>query len=389
VKSNKSYVFFTENCCKKGVERMNIEYNSKVPIVGIHEGLDRSRPMPIKRYQIILDYNKIPNFWLNISNIDFWEKIKNINYFIFRFSQYHSSLQLAETILPIIENHYKIKCFPDQNTSWHYDDKIKQYYLLKVYNFPIADTWIFWDKKSAIDFILNYSDFPLVFKLKRGAGSSNVVLIKNKKEGLKIANKMFSKKGILCNKIPLKSNLKYYYEHILTLYPLRRYLAYIRGKVGPEGIHPYWQIQRDYVIFQKFLPQNEFDTRVTVIGNRAFVYRRYNRPGDFRASGSGRIDYNISKIDKECIKLAFEISNKMKFQSMAYDMLYDENKNIKITEISYTFVDILVYNCHGYFDQNMNFHKGHFWPQYCQLQDLIKEVELKQPSEEIMKNGEK
>lgn len=31
------------------------------------------------------------------------------------------------------------------------------------------------------------------------------------------------------------------------------------------------------------------DTRVTVIGHCAFGYRRYNRPGDFRASGSGRL----------------------------------------------------------------------------------------------------
>src|SRR6185503_17089802 len=45
-----------------------------------------------------------------------------------------------------------------------------------------------------------------------------------------------------------------------------------------------------YILLQEFLSNNKFDTRVTVIGNRAFAYRRFNRPNDFRASGSGNFD---------------------------------------------------------------------------------------------------
>ncbi len=39
--------------------------------------------------------------------------------------------QLKSSILPVIENYLSIKCFPDLNTCWHYDDKVRQYYLLK------------------------------------------------------------------------------------------------------------------------------------------------------------------------------------------------------------------------------------------------------------------
>ena len=33
-----------------------------------------------------------------------------------------------------------------------------------------------------------------------------------------------------------------------------------------------WQRKKNYAMFQRFLPGNEYDTRVTVIGNRAFAF---------------------------------------------------------------------------------------------------------------------
>jgi len=79
------------------------------------------------------------------------------------------------------------------------------------------------------------------------------------------------------------------------------------------------------------------------------------------------------------IQKAFEISKTMNFQSMAYDSLYDERGNVALCEISYTYVDSAVYNCPGYWDSSLNWHEGHFWPQYCQLMDALKLPDLKQP----------
>ncbi len=136
-----------------------------------------------------------------------------------------------------------------------------------------------------------------------------------------------------------------------------------------------------YVLFQEFLPNNDFDTRVTVIGNRAYAFRRFNRKGDFRSSGSGLIDYNIVPIDLNFIKIAFEVSKKLGFQSMAYDFLKDQNGNPLFCEFSYTFNDRALYDCPGYWDENLNFIEGHFWPQYFQLIDLLEISDLKQPTD--------
>jgi len=343
---------------------------------------NRSYPSRIIRYRKILEYNNIKSYILGASDLDFWKKVRTIDYFIFPLINEHSQIQLARTVLPVIENIYKKRCFPDQATSWHYDDKIRQYYLLYAHGFPVVDTWVFWDQNSALDWIES-ATFPLVFKLKSGAASSNVVLIRKKSEAKILINKMFSSKGVTCHNVPSRNSLTYL-RNLIRLYGLRRYIALKRGRLDPEKFQPFWQVQRDYVLFQKFLPDNAFDVRVTVIGARAFAFLRYVRPNDFRASGSGLIDYDTSKIDMRCVEIAFRISEKMKFQSMAYDFIFDEEGEPMIAEISYTFVDTAVYNCPGYFDKSLKWHEGRYWPQYCQLAYLIKEIQLNQPPEDIM-----
>lgn len=85
-----------------------------------------------------------------------------------------------------------------------------------------------------------------------------------------------------------------------------------------------------------------------MIGGRAFAFRRLNRVNDFRSSGSGRIDYDINKIDLKIVSKALEISQALGFQSMAYDSLYDENGDVSFCEISYTYVASAIYHCPGY-----------------------------------------
>jgi glutathione synthase/RimK-type ligase-like ATP-grasp enzyme len=352
--------------------------NSMQPItIGIHEGLFRSFNDFLQKYEDILAYNNLRSIRLNAGDADFWQKLRDIDYFVFRWGHTTSESQIARTILRIVENEYKIPCFPNQATCWHYDDKIRQYYMLMAHSFPIVDTYIFWDSTSALEWVRN-ATFPLVFKLRGGAGSANVVLVHNRADAVKLINKMFSMKGVLSYKIPLRNNLTHL-RNITRLYGLRRYIAHKRGRLGAYGQDPYWQVHRDYVLFQRFLPDNEFDTRITVIGDRAFGFIRYVRAGDFRASGSGLIDYDTARVDTRCIEIAFRISKTMDFQCMAYDFIYNENDEPVIVEISYSFLDTAVHKCSGYWDQNLKWHSGHYWPQFCQLADLIQDVDLKQP----------
>ena len=327
----------------------------------------------IEIYKRILKYNNIPFIELHIDEQDFWDKVKKVDLFLFRWAHVDNDHQLVHTILPVIENYLSVKCFPDLNTCWHYDDKVRQYYLLKSLEYPVVESYIFWQKENALEWA-KHADYPVVFKLKKGAGSENVILLNNYPETKKIISRMFGK-GMSASGIKHKGKIKYKsFENFLRRKADQYFLKKIRH-IEPQT----WQIAKNYVLFQKFLPDNKFDTRVTTIGKRAFAFRRFVRKNDFRASGSGNIDYNKDDVDLRLIKLSLKISEELKFQSMAYDFLFNKNNQPEICEISYTYVDHVIYQCTGYWDEELKWHSGNFWPQFLHLKDALNLDNLKQP----------
>ncbi len=335
---------------------------------GLHAGY-------LERYEKILTFNGIECIWLEANDPDFWNVVPRLDLFIYQWEHYDGIRPLAMSILPIVESEMKIPCFPNWKTSWHFDDKIKQYYLLKQHGFPTIDSYIFWEKDEALKW-LETAQMPVVFKLKNGAGSSNVILVKSKSCAKRLICTMFGK-GMKSGRIFDKNSLRF--KHFNPHRELRGFAGDVLRKLLGECRPLFWRTHKNYVLFQKFMNNNSFDTRVSVIGERAFAFRRFNRENDFRASGSGKIDYDVNKIDLRTIEVAFNISHKLGFQSMAYDFLMTADNDFQLCEISYTYVDTAVYDCPGYWNPDLNWHEGHFWPQYCQLAGALKIPDLKQP----------
>lgn len=344
-------------------------------IVGIHKDPYGKFCKFLQRYEAILDHNGIEHIRLEASEHDFWGRVEKLDLFIFRWRQYDDQHHKARTIINIVEKEMRIKCFPNIATSWHFDDKIRQYYLLRYHGLPVIESWAFWEKQPALNW-LESAQMPVVFKLKGGAGSHNVLLIDNRKEAKRLIKRMFGK-GVISGHLPHPGNVR---RKDSTFYKtIYHWGGNVRRRLRNEDVSPDWIPHKNYVLFQLFLPGNDCDTRVTVIGRRAFAFRRFNRDGDFRASGSGNMDFDVSGIDPRCLKMAFEASKRLNFQCMAYDFLNDENGEPKIAEMSYTFIDKAVFECPGYYDDNLKFHEGHFWPQYFHLVDALNLNDLKQP----------
>jgi hypothetical protein len=349
-------------------------------LIGIHvHRRGEIGPFSLK-YVRILEYNRIPWIKMDINDLDFWEKLETCSHFIYHWGGSPDHHQIGHTIMPVIEKELMIPIFPNFKTTWHHDDKIRQYFLLKVQDYPIIKSWIFWEKPQALHWLKNRAIYPLVFKLKSSAGSQDVVLVKNYKLAKRISKKIFSK-GIMLGHVPgnIKLKIKDFTWRRFIDKTLKKIYRFIKGR----DINLQWREEKNYVLFQKYLPGNAWDTRITVIGNRAFGFRRFNRENDYRSSGSGLINYDINSIDPVLINLAFEISLNFCFQSMAYDFLWDEYHKPALCEMSYTYQDNAIYKCPGYWDQNLIWHKGNFWPQYFQLMDLLQVPDLKQPTIEI------
>ena len=280
----------------------------------------------------------------------------------------------ARPILLVIEKELGIPVFPDFRTAWHFDDKIAQAYLLSALEIPSPKTWVFWDRDQAEQWARTAA-YPVVAKLATGAGSTNVKLIRNVREARSHIAAMFSRAGIIGDGLhPGKPTFKGLAKDVAQR--MLGAAGYLLLKKYPALPRQYWMPQKNYVLFQEFLPDNTFDTRVTVIGDRAFGYRRFNRPDDFRASGSGNFDVDPSKISPSCVRLAFDAASRLRSQSMAFDILYSgpEQKPV-IVEISYCYVDWMVQKCPGHWDSTLSWHEGPLWPEDAHVQDFLKQIE--------------
>ncbi len=342
-------------------------YNLKTPY-------GKERPSQI-RYETILAHNHIPFVRIDPSRPDFWTTVRTLDLLVFHWSQWDIHRQPAHDLLPVIDKELQIKCFPNWNTCWHYDDKVKQYCLLKAREFPIVESFVFWDKHAAINW-LEGAELPTIFKLRCGAASSNVIKVSSREHGRRLINRMFGR-GICPDYFFDSNNVRV--RQFNLGFELRRIAGRAWRLIKGLDTRLHWRIEKNYVLFQKFLPDNVFDTRVTVIGERAFGFRRFVRANDFRASGSGSIDYDIHAIDMRCVRIALDISREMGYQSMAYDFLINEDNAPQFCEISYTYDSDAIYRCPGYWDSKLTFHEGNYWPEYLQLQDVLECAELKQP----------
>ncbi|MDF0677236.1 MAG: hypothetical protein P0120_23305 [Nitrospira sp.] len=266
-----------------------------------------------------------------------------------------------------------VKVFPGTSTCWHFDDKIAQKYLLEAIDAPLVPTYVFYNLKEALNWI-DRASFPKVFKLRKGAGSSNVKLVQSATEARAIAERAFSSGFSPIPHYGQDASKRFRAarqrgELLNVVRRIPQVLARIRDSRKMIGR------EKGYVYFQEFIPGNAFDTRVTVIGNRAFGFTRNVRPGDFRASGSGDIVFDPRRVHETCLEIAFQVTRKFRSQSMAFDFVLTEYKLPMILEISYGYDARAVHSCPGFWDDNLIWHEGAMWPEDAILTDLLKDVD--------------
>ena len=286
---------------------------------------------------------------------DILNKIKEFDILLWHIQNYVlQDMLFARSILISVEN-LGIKIFPNNNTSWHYDDKVSQMYLLKSVNAPIPKHWFFSNKKTAKYWIRNNAEYPVIAKLKCGAGSHNVKLISSVSSGLKYVNKMF---GIGMSPAPnilfkATSNFKSAKNWSTLIRRVKRIpdfvQSYTKGKRLPK--------EKDYCSFQEFIPNNGFDLKVYVLGDKVSFISRDTRKNDFRASGGGTIVYDKTRINDEILKSAFKVSDDLGFQCMGFDYVVDKETNEgKIIEMCFGFNHNALLEMNGYWDRELIWH---------------------------------
>lgn len=279
----------------------------------------------------------------------------------------YKDIQLAKSLLFSLEQAGK-RTFPNFNTNWHFDNKVAQKFMLEAINAPLVQSYVFFTKKEALDW-LDRITYPKVFKLKGGAGAQNVKLARNRKEAVKLVNKSFGKGW------PAFDKANYFKERLNSFLQGKESFKAIAKAFGrlviPIKNIDYMPIEKGYAYFQEFMPNNNSDIRVIVIGKKAFAIKRMVRENDFRASGSGNIIYEKVAIDERCLQLAFDTSRKLNVQCLAYDFVFDTENKPLIIEVSYGFSMMGYNDCPGYWDDKINWHEGEFNPYGWMVENLL------------------
>lgn len=277
----------------------------------------------------------------------------------------------ARALLNALE-HAGIAVFPDFRTGWHFDDKVGQKYLLEALGVEeFVPSWVFYSREEAAKWAMD-AGWPKVFKLRGGAGSQNVRLVRSRAEAMHLIRRAF---GAGFRPYDAWGSLQ------------ERFRKYRLGKTDVANVArgvarllvppPYARVrsrERGYIYFQEFIPDNDSDTRVIVIGERAFALKRMVRADDFRASGSGNFHYEREQFDERCIALAFAINKKIGAQCVAFDFVFNKENCPVLLELSYGFDPKGYDDCPGYWDKDLRWYEGKFNPYGWMIDSFLSQI---------------
>lgn len=326
--------------------KIAIVYNSKV---AVHSG---SWSIVWKEY---CDTAKVKYQMIDESEMNLLERLFNFDVVLWHFSGFnYSHMMFARSILFSLQKR-GIRVFPGIDESWHFDDKIAESFLLQSIDASIPKYFFFMDKENAMLWAKSYKSYPIVAKLKNGSGSHNVKIMNNSDDAIQYINTMFGE-GFESNPSILfkgKSNFTSSKSFDVLVKRIKRIPEFMRNyrksKLFPN--------EKNYVYFQEFIPNDGFDLKVVVVGDKLSYIARNVRKGDFRASGGGSLYYDRTLINQQLIDSAFGASDKLNFQCMGYDYVIDNSTNeCKIVEISYGFSSQALLDAGGYFDRKGNWY---------------------------------
>lgn len=311
----------------------------------------------------------IPYKIVNAYASDIIEQVKDCDVFMWHHDHgnYKDTL-FAKQLLYSLQIAGK-RVFPDFNTTWHFDDKVGQKYLLEAIGAPLVPSYVFYSKKEALEWAKQTS-FPKVFKLRGGAGATNVRLVRTRREARRLIRKAFASGFSQFNRWGyLKERFNRWRHGNDTVWGVCKGIGRLLIPTEFARMHAK---EKGYVYFQDFIPDRITDYRIKVVHGKCWGFQRKVREHDFRASGSGVLIFDRDAIPLELVQIAQTISRKLSLQSVAFDFIQDSDGKWWVIEMSYGFGFDEREMSHGYWDEHLMWHDERFVPQEWMVECVLK-----------------
>tara|TARA_Y100001970_G_scaffold27492_1_gene33556 strand:- start:14208 stop:15221 length:1014 start_codon:yes stop_codon:yes gene_type:complete len=226
-----------------------------------------------------------------------------------------------------------------------HNNKVFMELLAKNYKDSSLKSFGFGTIEELESFLLsNKINYPIVIKSAKGAVSSGVKLAKNKNDLIRKAKQISRSKNL--NK------------------ELRDLLRKIRHKKYISES----KFRRKFII-QEYVPELKNDWKVYFFGDKLYIWFRYVRKNDFRASGSGLFEFNEKvPIPNGLFDFCYAIYKKYDVPFISFDIAFD-GKKFHLLEKQFLF-----------FGKN-----GHYYSKYYykKINNSWKKVENKDTIEKV------
>lgn len=178
----------------------------------------------------------------------------------------------------------------------------EEYNSIKGFSFYGVD-----DLKKKLDEQIIY---PVVLKTAAGAGSSGVAIAYSKEEALKKVKRMVK--------------LSFYDFNASRLKRARHVLGKTIRKLQKQHVAEVPRIQTK-MICQSYVPNLTCDYKVLVFGDKYYLLRRKIRKNDFRASGSGLLEFprEFTETEKRILEFAKGAYEQLNTPLLSIDVAYD------------------------------------------------------------------
>lgn len=291
------------------------------------------------KYRRFLETNGFPFDHYDIGSRDWIEKARAFDVVINMVSNEISHLEEIQVKYHFLETRMGIRCYPSPAQLLLYENKSLEAYISTACGLPFAKTYVSHSREDALA-VLETARYPLVSKVDHSSGSMGVELVRTPRKARRVVRQAFSRSG--------------------------------------RSVYVPWFRQKNYVYFQEFVPNDGYDIRVILAGNRAFGYYRQVLKGDFRASGMNTVQRR--GLPEEAIRVALRVQQHVRSPQLVVDMVHGLDGRYVIIEYSIICLmdrpdDLQVDGVPGVYviedNGDIRFEKGRYWIHELALRQFL------------------
>jgi glutathione synthase/RimK-type ligase-like ATP-grasp enzyme len=325
-------------------EVVRIDWPAAVPKPRVGIVKDNETVPRWTKYRRFLENNGFPYGSYDLHAHDWIERAADFDVIVNIVSNELDRLEETRVKYHFLESYLGKRCYPSADQVLLYENKSLEAFISTACDLPFAKTYVSHSQADALS-LVEKARYPLVSKVNYSAGSMGVELVPDAAKARKIVRQAFSRTG--------------------------------------RRLHLPWRRQKGYVYFQEFVPNDGFDIRVILTGDRAFGYYRRVPKGDFRASGMDTVERR--GLPEEAIRVALDVQKRVPSPQLVVDMVHGLDGRYVIIEYSIICLmdradDLKVDGVPGVYiigeDGAVRFEPGRYWIHEFALRKFLQDAFL-------------